>query len=56
MAVMSILIVTRHTRGDEEAGRIEMIRSLPVKEDPISFGLVFNATMAYLPAILVMIG
>jgi ABC-2 type transport system permease protein len=27
---MSILLVTRHTRGDEEDGRIEMIRSLPV--------------------------
>lgn len=30
VAIMSILLVTRHTRGDEEGGRIEMIRSLPV--------------------------
>lgn len=28
--MMSILFVTRHTREDEEEGRIEMIRSLPV--------------------------
>lgn len=30
VAIMSIMLVTRHTRGDEERGRIEMIRSLPV--------------------------
>lgn len=30
VAIMSILLVTRHTRADEEDGRIEMIRSLPV--------------------------
>ena len=30
VGLMSILLVTRHTRTDEEAGRIEMIRSLPV--------------------------
>jgi ABC-2 type transport system permease protein len=29
VAIMSILIVTRHTRTDEEDGRIEMVRSLP---------------------------
>ena len=29
VAVMSILLVTRHTRTDEEEGRIEMIRSFP---------------------------
>ena len=29
VAIMSILLVTRHTRADEEDGRIEMIRSLP---------------------------
>lgn len=29
-AIMSILLVTRHTRADEEDGRIELIRSLPV--------------------------
>ena len=29
VAIMSILLFVRHTRGDEESGRIEMIRSLP---------------------------
>ncbi|ADU31065.1 ABC transporter permease [Evansella cellulosilytica] len=30
VGLMAILIVTRHTRADEEDGRIELIRSLPV--------------------------
>ncbi|MEW9676715.1 ABC transporter permease [Lentibacillus sp. L22] len=30
VAIMNILIVTRATRGDEEDGRLEMIRALPV--------------------------
>ncbi|KMJ59447.1 ABC transporter permease [Bacillus sp. LL01] len=30
VAIMSILLVTRHTRNDEEEGRVELIRSLPV--------------------------
>lgn len=30
VGIMSILMVGRHTRGDEEEGRIEMLRSLPV--------------------------
>ncbi|MFC0471097.1 ABC transporter permease [Halalkalibacter kiskunsagensis] len=30
VAIMSTLLVTRHTRADEEDGRIELIRSLPV--------------------------
>ncbi|PGZ15445.1 ABC transporter permease [Bacillus cereus] len=30
VGIMSILFVARHTRADEEDGRIEMIRSLPV--------------------------
>lgn len=29
VAIMNILLVVRHTRGDEESGRAEMIRSLP---------------------------
>lgn len=29
IGIMSILLVTRHTRADEENGRIELIRSLP---------------------------
>mgnify|MGYP001287867556 CR=1 FL=1 len=30
VGLMNILLVARHTRGDEEDGRLEMIRSLPV--------------------------
>ncbi len=30
VAIMSILLAVRHSRGDEEAGRLELIRSLPV--------------------------
>ena len=30
VAVMSIMLVVRHTRADEEQGRLEMFRSLPV--------------------------
>ncbi|MCF7924293.1 MAG: ABC-2 transporter permease [Candidatus Izimaplasma sp.] len=30
VGVMAIMIVASHTRGDEEEGRLEMIRSLPV--------------------------
>lgn len=30
VAIMSILLVTRHTRADEEEGQIELIRSFPV--------------------------
>src|SRR5690606_30753103 len=30
IGIMNILFVVRHTRADEEDGRIEMIRSLPV--------------------------
>src|SRR5690625_7802082 len=29
VAIMSILVDVRHTRADEEAGRIELIRSFP---------------------------
>ncbi|WP_096202277.1 ABC transporter permease [Bacillus sp. FJAT-45350] len=30
VAIMSILLVTRHTREEEEEGRVELVRSLPV--------------------------
>jgi ABC-2 type transport system permease protein len=30
VGIMSILLVARHTRADEEEGRVELIRSLPV--------------------------
>src|SRR5690625_7255239 len=29
VAIFSILLVARHTRADEEVGRVEMIRALP---------------------------
>ncbi|MFV8830298.1 ABC transporter permease [Alkalihalobacterium sp. APHAB7] len=45
VAIMSILLVTRHTRADEEEGRIELIRSLPV-------GKLSNITSS----VLVMVG
>ncbi|MCA1038335.1 ABC transporter permease [Bacillus infantis] len=40
-AIMSILLMARHTRNDEEEGRIELIRSLPV-------GRMANLTAAVL--------
>lgn len=30
VAIMNIMLVTGHTRGDEEDGRLEMLRSMPV--------------------------
>lgn len=30
VAIMNILVVTGHTRGDEEDGRLELLRSMPV--------------------------
>ncbi|MCF8008950.1 MAG: ABC-2 transporter permease [Halanaerobiales bacterium] len=44
VAIMNIFIVTRHTREDEENGRIEVIRSLPV-------GKLSNVTSATIVAI-----
>ncbi|MBO1514116.1 ABC transporter permease [Metabacillus bambusae] len=41
VAIMSILLVARHTRADEEEGRIELIRSLPV-------GRLSNASATFL--------
>lgn len=29
VAIMSVLLTVRHTRGEEEAGRLEMVRALP---------------------------
>ena len=40
VAVMSILLVVRHTRGDEESGRTELIRALPTgRAAPATAGL-----------------
>jgi len=45
-AVMNIFFVTRHTRQDEESGRMEVIRSLPV-------GRLSNLTATMLAVLLV---
>lgn len=49
VAIMNILLAIRHTRSDEEAGRIEMIRSLPV-------GKLANAGAIFLVLVLVNLG
>lgn len=46
VAIMNILLGIRHTRSDEEAGRIEVIRSLPV-------GKLANAGAAFLVLVIV---
>lgn len=45
VAVMNIFLITRHTRQDEETGRMEVIRSLPV-------GKLGNAASAMLLAVI----
>lgn len=52
-AIMSILIVTKHTRGDEEEGRIEMIRSFPVGRLSNLGGTLFVACAANIALALV---
>jgi len=44
--IMGILLTTRHTREDEEEGRIEMIRSLPVGPLSTLTATILNITMA----------
>ena len=51
VAVMNIFLVSRHTRADEEKGRIEVIRSLPVGR--LS---VLNATMLTAVAVNIALG
>ncbi len=46
VAIMNILLSIRHTRSDEEAGRIEVIRSLPV-------GKLANAGATFLVLVIV---
>ena len=45
VAVMNIILILRHTRRDEEQGRIEVVRSLPV-------GRLANAASAVLVLVL----
>ncbi len=49
VAIMNILLAIRQTRSDEEAGRVEMIRSLPV-------GKLANAGATFLVLVLVNLG
>lgn len=43
-AIMSVLLTVRHTRAEEEAGRLEMVRSLPVgRSAPPAAGLIVVA-------------
>lgn len=53
VAVMNIFLVIRHTRGDEERGRAEMIRSLPtgrlsILNSTLITAFIVNAILALL--------
>ncbi|WP_251840804.1 ABC transporter permease [Oceanitalea stevensii] len=45
-AIMSVLLVVRHTRGEEESGRLEMLRSLPVGRFAPALAAVLTVTVA----------
>ncbi|PTJ61141.1 ABC transporter permease [Mammaliicoccus sciuri] len=55
VAIMSILLVSKSTRGDESAGRIEMIRALPVgKVSPLISALIEMIIVNIMITILIM--
>ena len=57
VAIMSILLVTRHTRADEEEGRLELIRSLPVgRLSSLSATMIVLIVMNSLLAIIIGVG
>ncbi len=57
VAIMSILLVTRHTRADEEEGRLELIRSLPVGHlSSLSATLIVLIAMNSLLAVIIGVG
>ncbi|MDW0114998.1 ABC transporter permease [Sporosarcina saromensis] len=57
VAIMSILFVNRHTRAEEEDGRFELLRALPVGGlTNIGATLLLNATFNVLLAIVTAIG
>lgn len=57
VAIMSILLVTRHTRADEEEGRIELIRSLPVgRLSTLSATIIVLVAMNILLAVIIGLG
>ncbi|WP_413450868.1 polyketide antibiotic transporter [Georgenia phoenicis] len=45
-AIMSVLLVVRHTRGEEESGRLEMVRSLPVGRFAPALAAVLTVVVA----------
>ena len=46
-AIMAVLLVVRHTRADEEAGRTEVLRALPVgRFAPATAALLFVTVAA----------
>ncbi|REF37711.1 ABC transporter permease [Thermasporomyces composti] len=47
-AIMSILLVVRHTRADEEAGRLEILRALPVGRFAPATAAALTVTLANL--------
>lgn len=57
VAIMSILLVARHTRADEEEGRIELIRSLPVgRLSPLSATMTVLIAMNMLLGVIISVG
>jgi len=61
VAIMNIFLVIRHTRADEEAGRYEVLRSLPVGRlanvnAAMFTAVIVNAIMAVLFALTMWIG
>ncbi|WP_047985839.1 ABC transporter permease [Ornithinibacillus californiensis] len=57
VGLMSILLVTRHTRGDEENGQTEMVRSLPVgRLSTLNATLLVNTLTNILLALIIGLG
>ncbi|MBI9011723.1 MAG: ABC transporter permease [Clostridiales bacterium] len=57
VATMNILLITRHTRKDEEEGRLEVIRALPVGKSTVLIStLIVYAVVNILMGLLIGIG
>lgn len=46
VAIMSVLLAVRHTRSEEESGRLEMLRSLPVGRYAPAVAAMLTVTLA----------
>jgi len=60
LGVMNIFLVIRHTRADEEMGRLELLRSLPLGRlagiaSVLVFALLLNAAIAVVSALLLVL-